>query len=64
MNKKTRFYQSINFKIALVFALLLMITLEIVGVIFVRQLEQQNLSQFKTQVSWERTWTIPFQTSW
>ncbi|MDV7718482.1 cell wall metabolism sensor histidine kinase WalK [Pediococcus ethanolidurans] len=50
MNKKTRFYQSINFKIALVFALLLMITLEIVGVIFVRQLEQQNLSQFKNQI--------------
>ena len=50
MNKKTRFYQSINFKIALVFALLLMITLEIVGVIFVRQLEQQNLSQFKSQI--------------
>ncbi|WP_434520252.1 cell wall metabolism sensor histidine kinase WalK [Pediococcus sp. M21F004] len=53
MNKKTRFYQSINFKIALVFALLLMITLEIVGVIFVRQLEQRNLSQFKTQVQLE-----------
>lgn len=50
MNKKTRFYQSINFKIALVFTLLLMITLEIVGVIFVRQLEQQNLSQFKSQI--------------
>ncbi|MCV3315027.1 cell wall metabolism sensor histidine kinase WalK [Pediococcus ethanolidurans] len=50
MNKKTRFYQSINFKIALVFALLLMITLEIVGVIFVRQLEQQNLRQFKNQI--------------
>ena len=50
MNKKTRFYQLINFKIALVFALLLMITLEIVGVIFVRQLEQQNLSQFKSQI--------------
>ncbi|MFC5188625.1 cell wall metabolism sensor histidine kinase WalK [Pediococcus cellicola] len=50
MNKKTRFYQSINFKIALVFALLLMITLEIVGVIFVRQLEQQNLNQFKSQI--------------
>ncbi|KRN16514.1 two-component system, OmpR family, sensor histidine kinase VicK [Pediococcus acidilactici] len=32
------------------FAMLLVVTLEVVGVIFVRQLETQNLSQFKSQV--------------
>ncbi|KRN95023.1 cell wall metabolism sensor histidine kinase WalK [Pediococcus stilesii] len=50
MNKRTSFFKSINFKIALVFAMLLVVTLEVVGVIFVRQLETQNLNQFKTQV--------------
>ncbi|WP_186808477.1 cell wall metabolism sensor histidine kinase WalK [Furfurilactobacillus siliginis] len=50
VNKKIRFFQSINFKIALVFALMLLITLEIVGAFFVRQLERQNLSTFKQQV--------------
>lgn len=50
MNKRTNFFRSINFKIALVFAMLLVVTLEVVGVIFVRQLETQNLSQFKSQV--------------
>ncbi|MEE6657097.1 cell wall metabolism sensor histidine kinase WalK [Pediococcus acidilactici] len=50
MNKRTNFFKSINFKIALVFAMLLVVTLEVVGVIFVRQLETQNLSQFKSQV--------------
>lgn len=50
MNKRTNFFKSINFEIALVFAMLLVVTLEVVGVIFVRQLETQNLNQFKTQV--------------
>ncbi|MCS8570806.1 cell wall metabolism sensor histidine kinase WalK [Pediococcus pentosaceus] len=50
MNKRTNFFKSINFKIALVFAMLLVVMLEVVGVIFVRQLETQNLNQFKTQV--------------
>jgi len=48
--KRRSFLKSINFKIALVFALLLLITLEIVGAVFVRQLETQNLRQFKSQV--------------
>jgi len=48
--KRRNFLKSINFKIALVFALLLLITLEIVGAIFVRQLEDTNLRQFKSQV--------------
>ncbi|MHC9537509.1 cell wall metabolism sensor histidine kinase WalK [Dellaglioa sp. BT-FLS60] len=50
MNQKIRFFKSIQFKIALIFALLLLITLEIVGAYFVRQLEQQNLNAFKQQV--------------
>ena len=39
-----------NFKIALVFALLLLITLEIVGAIFVKQLESRNIQDFKQSV--------------
>lgn len=49
MNSKIKFFQSIHFKIALVFALLLLLTLEIVGAVFVRQLEHQNLTTFKQQ---------------
>lgn len=49
MNSKIRFFQSIHFKIALVFVLLLLLTLEIVGAVFVRQLEHQNLNTFKSQ---------------
>ena len=50
MNSKLKFYQSIKFKIALVFALMLMLTLECVGAIFVRQLEHQNLNTFKQTI--------------
>ncbi|KIS03398.1 cell wall metabolism sensor histidine kinase WalK [Paucilactobacillus wasatchensis] len=50
MNSKIKFFQSIHFKIALVFALMLLITLEVVGAVFVRQLEHQNLSTFEQQV--------------
>lgn len=50
MNSKIKFFQSIHFKIALVFALMLLITLEIVGAVFVRQLEHQNLTTFKQQI--------------
>ena len=49
MNSKIKFYQTIHFKIALVFALMLMLTLEVVGAVFVRQLEQENLNTFKQQ---------------
>ncbi|AOR74366.1 Histidine kinase [Limosilactobacillus fermentum] len=45
-----KFYQSIHFKIALVFALMLMLTLEVVGAVFVRQLEHQELANFKQQI--------------
>nr|WP_101495338.1 cell wall metabolism sensor histidine kinase WalK [Lactiplantibacillus plantarum] len=44
------FFKTINFKIALVFALLLLITLEIVGAIFVKQLESKNIQDFKQSV--------------
>ena len=50
MNSKLKFYQSIRFKIALVFALMLMLTLECVGAVFVRQLEHQNLNTFKQSI--------------
>lgn len=50
MNKKLNFFQSIRFKIALVFALLLLITLQIVGAYFVQQLKSDNLRTFKQRV--------------
>lgn len=50
MNNRIKFYQSIKFKIALVFALILLVALEIVGAVFVRQLEHQNLATFKNQI--------------
>ena len=50
MNSKLKFYQSIKFKIALVFALMLMLTLECVGAVFVRQMEHQNLNTFKQTI--------------
>jgi two-component system sensor histidine kinase VicK len=50
VNSKLKFYQSIRFKIALVFALMLMLTLECVGAVFVRQLEHQNLNTFKQSI--------------
>ncbi|KRK73971.1 cell wall metabolism sensor histidine kinase WalK [Lacticaseibacillus nasuensis] len=51
MNKKIRFFQSIHFKIALVFILLLLVTVEIIGAYFVKSLEQQNIDTFKTSVT-------------
>ncbi|KRM59937.1 hypothetical protein C5L31_000054 [Secundilactobacillus malefermentans] len=51
MNTKLRWYQSIHYKIALVFALMLIVTLEIVGAIFVQQLERQNINTFKSQMT-------------
>ena len=48
--KRKNFFKTINFKIALVFALLLLITLDIVGAIFVKQLESKNIQDFKQSV--------------
>ena len=50
VNKKLRFFQSIHFKIALVFALLLLITFQIVGAVFVQQLKSDNIKAFKQRV--------------
>lgn len=50
MEKKWKFFKSIHFKIALVFALILLLTLETVGALFVRQLEYQNLNTFKDSI--------------
>ena len=47
MNKKIRLFQSIHFKIAIVFVLLLLVTLEVIGASFVKQLEAQNVKDFK-----------------
>lgn len=47
MNKKIRLFQSIHFKIAIVFVLLLLVTLEVIGTSFVKQLEYQNVKDFK-----------------
>lgn len=47
MNKKIRLFQSIHFKIAIVFVLLLLVTLEVIGASFVKQLEYQNVKDFK-----------------
>lgn len=51
MNSKIKFFQSIRFKIALVLTLMLLLTLELVGAVFVRQLESQNLNNFKQQIT-------------
>ncbi|KRL42255.1 cell wall metabolism sensor histidine kinase WalK [Liquorilactobacillus nagelii] len=50
MNKKLHFFQSIHFKIALVFALLLLITFQIVGAYFLQQLKRDDLKTFKQQI--------------
>ena len=44
-------FSSIHFKIALVFTLTLLVTLELVGAFFVKRLEQQNLATFRTQIA-------------
>ncbi|TPR39133.1 cell wall metabolism sensor histidine kinase WalK [Apilactobacillus micheneri] len=50
MNNKIKYFQSIHFKIALVLALILLVTLEIVGAVFVSQLESKNVDSYKKQV--------------
>ena len=47
MKKRIQFFQSINFKIVLIFILLLTVTLEIIGANFVTQLENQLVDNFK-----------------
>ena len=49
-DKKLHFFQSIHFKIALVFALLLLIAFQIVGAVFIQRLKSDNLKTFKQRV--------------
>lgn len=48
MNKKVRFFQSVNFKIALAFILILIISIEIIGAYFIRGLENKTVESFTT----------------
>lgn len=48
MKKKIRFFQSVNFKIAIAFILLLLISIEIIGAYFIRELEKNTISDFET----------------
>ena len=50
MKKRLRFFQSIHFKIALVFVLLLLLAFQIVGAVFVQRLKSENLKAFKQRV--------------
>ncbi|APT18461.1 histidine kinase [Amylolactobacillus amylotrophicus DSM 20534] len=50
MNNKLKLFQSINFKVAMVFILLLLATIEIIGAYFTRQLEQNSIDSFETSV--------------
>lgn len=46
-----RMFSSIYVKIAVVFTLTLLVTLEVIGAFFVKQLENQNLEQLRTQIA-------------
>lgn len=50
MNNKVKLFQSINFKVAMVFILLLLATIEIIGAYFTRQLEQNSINSFETSI--------------
>lgn len=47
MKNKVRFFQSVNFKIALTFILILLISIEIIGAYFIRGLERSTIESFK-----------------
>ncbi|MEG0372582.1 MAG: cell wall metabolism sensor histidine kinase WalK [Enterococcus sp.] len=46
MEKKVRFYRSVNFKIAFSFILILLISIEIIGAYFIRGLEKSTIDTF------------------
>lgn len=46
MEKKVRFYRSVNFKIAFSFILILLISIEIIGAYFIRGLEKSTIDNF------------------
>lgn len=47
MKNKVRFFQSVNFKIALTFILILLIAIQIIGAYFIRELERTTVDAFK-----------------
>ncbi|WP_326717447.1 cell wall metabolism sensor histidine kinase WalK [Vagococcus jeotgali] len=49
--KRIRFFFSVHFKIALVFVLLLMISVEIIGAIFIRELEASTIHTFESNMT-------------
>lgn len=51
MKKKIHFYQSVNFKIAITFILVLLISIEIIGAYFIRQLEQTTINSYKESLN-------------
>lgn len=50
MNKRIKIFQSIHFKIVIVFVFLLIVALEIIGAYFVGQLETQMVDNFQEQM--------------
>ena len=55
MKKKVHFFQSVNFKIALSFILLLLIAIQIIGGYFIRELESTTITDYKTNVDQQVT---------
>ncbi|MGY4105259.1 cell wall metabolism sensor histidine kinase WalK [Ignavigranum ruoffiae] len=52
MNRRPfNFFQSIYFKIPLLFVFILLIVFQFIGVYFINELEMQSLGQFKTQIN-------------
>ena len=51
MNKKIRLVHSIHFKIPMLFILLLLVSLQLIGSYFIRELETKMISNFDSQMS-------------
>ncbi|UJF15946.1 cell wall metabolism sensor histidine kinase WalK [Jeotgalibaca sp. MA1X17-3] len=51
MNKKIKWIQSIHFKIPMLFIFMLLVSLQIIGAYFIRQLETKLINNFDTQMS-------------
>ncbi|MDR2464816.1 MAG: cell wall metabolism sensor histidine kinase WalK, partial [Streptococcaceae bacterium] len=51
MKEKTRFWQSVSFKIAVAFILLLLISIELIGNYFINTLEKTNIQNFKDGIN-------------
>ncbi|MDH6363570.1 two-component system sensor histidine kinase VicK [Enterococcus sp. PF1-24] len=55
MEKKVRFFQSVNFKIAVAFILILLISIEIIGAYFIRGLENSTIDSFYSSMDQRTT---------